>query len=104
LFGALTEETQAHELRRLVVAATPRTRWYEALTAAIDADFARAADLYAAIGSQPDEAVARLRAARQASAAGDSHQARAQFTRAWTFFTRVGVHVSPSDAEMLAPT
>jgi class 3 adenylate cyclase len=104
LLAALMDDAQVDELRRLVVVATPRTRWYEALTAAIDSDFTRAADLYAAIGSQPDEAHARLRAAQQASAAGDAPQARAQFTRAWAFFARVGVHVSRRDAEMLAPT
>jgi hypothetical protein len=104
LLASLTDDTQIQELRRLVVAATPRTRWYDALTAVIEADFARAADLYATMGSQPDEAVARLHAAQQASAAGDALQARAQFTRASTFLARVGVHVSRRDAEMLAPT
>jgi class 3 adenylate cyclase/tetratricopeptide (TPR) repeat protein len=104
LLAALTEDAHVRELRRLVAAATPHTHWYEALAAWIDAEFARAADLYAAIGSGPDEAVARLHAAQQALGAGDAVQARAQFIRARTFFARVGVKIPTREAEMLAPT
>jgi class 3 adenylate cyclase/tetratricopeptide (TPR) repeat protein len=104
LLAALTQDKHVHKLRRLVTAATPHSRWYEALVAEMDADFARAADLYSAIGSQPEEAASRLRAAQQASAAGDTVQARAQFSRAYAFFARVGAHAPIRDAEMLAWT
>jgi hypothetical protein len=103
LLAALTEEKHVHELRRVVTAATPHSRWYEALVAEMDADFARAADLYSAIGSQPDEAASRLRAAQQASAAGDAPQARAQFNRARAFFARAGVHVATGE-QTCSPT
>jgi hypothetical protein len=42
-----------------------RSLWKEAARAVVHGDFARAADLYAEIGSKPDEAHARLRAAHQ---------------------------------------
>jgi class 3 adenylate cyclase/tetratricopeptide (TPR) repeat protein len=43
--------------------ATQRTRWTEAAEAVVGGDFLHAADLYEEIGSRPDEALARLRAA-----------------------------------------
>jgi class 3 adenylate cyclase/tetratricopeptide (TPR) repeat protein len=57
---------------RLVVDAAasvrPASRWLEAGLAVASGEFARAAEVYAAIGSLPDEAIARLGAARSASA------------------------------------
>jgi hypothetical protein len=102
LLAALAGDERRPELRRLLDAATPRTRWYDAVSAVIGGDFARAADLYAAIGSQPDEAVTRLRAAEQALAAGDSRQTHDQLTRALAFFSRVNAQAHMRDAEMLA--
>jgi class 3 adenylate cyclase/tetratricopeptide (TPR) repeat protein len=101
LLVALAGDERRPELRRLLDAAAPRTRWYDAVSAVIDGDFARAADLYAAIGSQPDEAVTRLRAAEQALAAGNSRQTHEQLTRALAFFSRVNAKAHMRDAEML---
>ena len=75
LLAGLGEERYP-EMRQLLDEATPRTQWYEAARAVIDGSFTRAADVYAAIGSQPDEAVARLQAARQLLAAGEAVRAR----------------------------
>jgi class 3 adenylate cyclase len=74
-------------LRPLLDAARPSTRWYDAARAAIDGDSVRAAETYAAIGSRPDEAVARLEAARRSPAARDG-----DLERALTFFRSVGAH------------
>jgi class 3 adenylate cyclase/tetratricopeptide (TPR) repeat protein len=101
LLAGLGEERYS-DLRHLLDGATPRTKWYEAACAVIDGGFSRAADLYAAIGSQPDEAVARLQAAKQSRAAGDGVQAEEQLTRALDFFRRVGARAHMRDAEMLS--
>jgi class 3 adenylate cyclase/tetratricopeptide (TPR) repeat protein len=101
LDGAAGEEGLI-ELRRVLDAATPHTGWYDAVSASIGGDFIRAADLYAALGSQPDEADARLRAAEQALAAGDSVQRQEQLTRALAFFGRVGAHARLRGARTLA--
>jgi hypothetical protein len=100
LLAGMGEERYA-ELRQLLDGATPHTRWYEAAGAVIEGSFARAADLYAAIGSQPHEAVARLQAARQSLAEGDDAEAENQLARALTFFRRVGARAYLRDAEML---
>src|SRR5919198_1554455 len=81
---------QLSELKRVLARAMPSTRWYDALSAAIDGDHARAADLYAAMGARPDEAAARVRAAEEALAAGDMWRAQDQLMPALEFFTRVG--------------
>jgi class 3 adenylate cyclase/tetratricopeptide (TPR) repeat protein len=101
LLGVAGEEGLA-ELKRVLARATPHTRWYDAVRAAIDGDHAGAADLYAAIGSQPDEAVARLRAVEQALAAGYGSREQDQLTSALAFFTRVGAHAHSRHARTLA--
>ena len=73
LLEGVAGEERSIELRRVLSLATPRTRWYDAVSAAIVGDFTRAADLYAGIGSQPDEAVARLRAADAGAGRGRCH-------------------------------
>jgi tetratricopeptide (TPR) repeat protein len=89
LLGVAGEE-QLAELKRALETARPHSRWYDAVSAAIDGDHARAADLYEAMGSQPDEAAARLRAGEQALAAADSTEAYDQLARGASFFRRVG--------------
>jgi hypothetical protein len=101
LLGVAGEEGLA-ELKRVLARATPYTRWYDAVSAAIDGDHTRAADLYAAIGSQPDEAVARLHAVEQAVAAGEGPQEQDQLTSSLAFFTRVGAHAYLRHARRLA--
>jgi class 3 adenylate cyclase/tetratricopeptide (TPR) repeat protein len=99
LLAGVADRERLLELRAVLDTATPRTRWYDAVSAAIDGDFTRAADLYAGIGSQPDEAVARLRAAEQALAGGEAAQAHAQLENARGFLGRVGAHVHMRDAK-----
>ena len=101
LEGAAGEERLV-DVRRVLDTATPRTRWYEAVSAAIDGDFVRAADLYGEIGSRPDEALARLRAAERALAAGDGARARDQLADAVAFFGQVGARAHLRNAETLA--
>jgi class 3 adenylate cyclase/tetratricopeptide (TPR) repeat protein len=83
-------EKQLLELKRVLARAMPPTRWYEAVSAAIDGDHERAADLYAAMGARPEEARARVRAAEQALASGDMPRAHGQLEPALRVFTRVG--------------
>jgi class 3 adenylate cyclase len=98
----LAGDGQRAELRRLLAPAMPRSRWYDAAAAVIENDFARAAELYAAIGSRPDEALARLRAAGKALATGNRVEADGQLTRAHAFFGRVGAEAHMRDARTLA--
>jgi tetratricopeptide (TPR) repeat protein len=94
-------EARRAEVRRLMAAARPRTSWYDAVAAAIDGDFARAADIYVAIGSRPDEAYARLHAADRALAGGDRDTARRALDPAIVFFRRVGAAAYLRHAEAL---
>jgi class 3 adenylate cyclase/tetratricopeptide (TPR) repeat protein len=98
----VAREDELVELKRVLARATPHTRWYDAVFAAIDGDYARAADVYAEIGSQPDEAVARVRAVEQAVAAGDGSREQDQLASALAFFTRVGAQEYLRHAKTLA--
>ena len=66
------------------------TPWLQAAGALAGGDFEHAADLYAQIGSLPDEAFARLRAAERLLAAGHQATGVAQLQRALTGFRQVG--------------
>jgi class 3 adenylate cyclase/tetratricopeptide (TPR) repeat protein len=101
LLAVLTDRERLGKLRNLLAGARPRTRWYGAASAVIDGDFVRAADLYAAMGSKPDEAVAGLRAAQQAVSAGKDVRAEDHLARCFAFFSRVDAHTYMRDAEML---
>ena len=78
------------ELAPLVARLSPLPPWLAAATAAARGDFEEAADQYARIGSQPDEAAARLRAAGRLLEAGRPADADAQRRPALAFFRRVG--------------
>jgi class 3 adenylate cyclase len=101
LLSALEKERYP-ALRQLLDGATPHSRWYDAASAVIDGDLVRAADLYAAIGSQPDEAAMRLEAAKRSLPTGHGVHAEDQLSRALAFFTKVGARAHMRDAEMLA--
>jgi class 3 adenylate cyclase/tetratricopeptide (TPR) repeat protein len=66
------------------------TPWLRAATALAVDDFERAADGYAQIGSLPDEAFARLRAAERLLGAGQRATGGAQLQRALALFRQVG--------------
>jgi len=93
---------RSDELRAALEAAAPRTPWYDAAQAVIARDFSGAARLYAAIGSRPDEAVARLWAADAAAAIGDVATARRELAAATAFFRAVGARPYVRDAGALA--
>ena len=64
--------------------------WAEAARELMRGDFARAAEVYAAIGTQPDEADARLRSARAFVAAGRQTEASEQLGKTLAFYRSVG--------------
>jgi class 3 adenylate cyclase len=99
---AVLDEARYGELRQILDGAAPRTRWYDAATAYLDGDLVAAADVYAAIGSQPDEAAARLEAARRSKANGDASDAQDQVARALAFYRKVGANACLREAEVLA--
>jgi tetratricopeptide (TPR) repeat protein len=101
LLAGLTDGRRLGELRNLLRVAKPRTGWYGAASAVIDGDFARAADLYAAMGSKPDEAVAGLRAAERSVTVGNDVRAQDHLARSLAFFSRVGAQTYMRDAETL---
>jgi hypothetical protein len=87
----------AHALDRLgrsedflrATAAAYATPWLEAARAISGGDFVRAADVLAGIGSRPDEAYARLRAAEALLAEGRRAEADEQLAQALEFFRSV---------------
>jgi len=66
------------------------TLWSVAALAVLDGEFERAAELFGKIGSVPDEAYARLRAAEQLVTQGRRAEANAQLTNALAFYRSVG--------------
>jgi len=70
--------------------------------AALDGDFAGAAEVYAGMGSGPDEAYARLHAADRALADGDRVTARRMLDPAIAFFRAAGAAAHLRHAEALA--
>jgi class 3 adenylate cyclase/tetratricopeptide (TPR) repeat protein len=91
----------ASELERCSSLTRTRTSWLEAATAFVEEDFARAASTYRAIGSRPDEAFARLQAARGLIAAGRESAAGNELGRALRFFRRVGASALLEESEVL---
>ena len=77
------------------------SRWLDALRALLAGEEARAADLYAEIGSRPDEALARLQAGRRLLDAGAPDEARAQLDLAVAFWREVGAAAYLAEAEPL---
>jgi DNA-binding SARP family transcriptional activator len=77
------------------------SRWLDAARAFVAGDASRAADLYAAIGSRPDEAYARLVAARQLVQAGRTDQLRRELDAAVAFYEEVGATAHLEEAGRL---
>ena len=75
---------------RLDAIPLPPSPWLEAARAFVAGDPLRAAGVYAGIGSRPDEAAARLAAARRLAATGRATQAEAELAAARVFFASVG--------------
>jgi len=77
------------ELLKLVAQLTPTPPWLQAAAAVARGDFEQAAERYRGIGSLPDEASARLRAAEQLHDAGRHTHAEDQRQRALAFYRQV---------------
>jgi class 3 adenylate cyclase/tetratricopeptide (TPR) repeat protein len=71
------------------LAASPSTLWIQAAGATASGDFGQAARLYAEIGSLPDAALARLRAAQALLGQGRRDEARAHLDHALGFYRSV---------------
>jgi class 3 adenylate cyclase/tetratricopeptide (TPR) repeat protein len=86
------------------LAAAPSTPWVAAARAVATSEFEQAAALYAEIGSLPDEALARLCAARRLMARGRRDKANAELDRALAFHRRVGAkrYVQEGEAVLAA--
>jgi DNA-binding SARP family transcriptional activator/class 3 adenylate cyclase len=74
---------------------TLSSRWLDAAKALVSGDALRAAGIYAQIGSRPDEAYARLEAARQLPA----HTGRPELEAAMAFYREVNAVTYLSEAE-----
>ncbi|HSC93050.1 MAG TPA: adenylate/guanylate cyclase domain-containing protein [Gaiellaceae bacterium] len=90
LAAALVELERGRDLLGAVAAIERPTRWLAAATAFVQGEYGRAADLYAEVGSRPDEAYARLRS-------GDPRE----LERALAFFREVGAGGYAGEAEAL---
>ena len=81
------------------------SRWLEAARAVAEGDYGRAADVYAAIGSVPDDLVSRICAAQRALAAGLRSQAEAELALALPALGRLGAERYAREGEaLLAPS
>ncbi len=99
---ALLPLGSSSELERCASLTSTRTRWLDAATAFVAQDFTGAADAYAAIGSRPDEAFARLRAAHSLSAAGRESAAGDELELALSFFRQVKASALLEEGRVLA--
>jgi hypothetical protein len=81
--------------------AIPPSPWLEAARAYVAGDPARAAGIYAEIGSRPDEAYARLQVARGLLADGHATQANTELAIARAFFREVQADAYLAEAETL---
>ena len=77
------------------------SRWSVAALAVLDDELERAAELLAEIGSVPDEAYARLRAAEQLIAQDRRAEGDVQLGRALAFYRSVGATRYVREAEAL---
>ena len=100
LAAVLVDPARGSDLRAITdrMVSTP---WLEAAAAFADRDFEQAADHYAKIGSLPDEAFARLRAAEQLLTTGGQGKGNTQLNRALTFYREVQATAYLREAEAL---
>jgi class 3 adenylate cyclase/tetratricopeptide (TPR) repeat protein len=89
------------ELVNLVARVTTPTPWLEAAAAVTMGEFERAANLYAQIGSLPQEAFARLQAAERLFADGRGTEASVQLHQALAFYRKVRANAYLREAEAL---
>jgi class 3 adenylate cyclase len=92
---------RGNELAELAATSRLSNLWLEAATAFATGDPQRAADLYGQIGSLPDEAFARLHAARHLLGTGRQAEGRAQLQGALAFHRDVNASAYIREAELL---
>ena len=80
------------------------SRWLEAAQSFVAGDPRRAADIYAAIGSRPDEAYAHLEAARQLIVVGHAVEANTELAIAFAFYREAGASAHLAEAKQLLST
>ena len=92
---------RGRELADLAAARPTTSRWLDAATALAVGEPQRAADLYSGIGSLPDEAFARLEAARQLLGAGHRAEGNAQLQASLAFYRTVQANVHLQEGQRL---
>ena len=97
----LTKLGRADEFAPVLAEAAMSTRWLDAARAYAAGAFEEAADIYADIGSVPDEAFARLRAAEALIEAGRRAEGDTQLQRALAFYRSVDATAYIREAESL---
>jgi predicted ATPase/class 3 adenylate cyclase len=98
---AFKELGRGGEFARALERARAQTRWHEAARLVVAGDLAGAADRYAEIGSVPDEAYARLRAAGDLVGSGRRGEADRQLRLALPVFAKLGATAWAVEAEAL---
>jgi hypothetical protein len=92
---------RAQQLEEIARNATISTRWLEAGLAYANDAFSEAADTLGDMGSRPEEAFVRLRAAEALVGAGRRAEADVQLERALAFYRSVGATAYIREAEGL---
>ena len=91
----------APDLRDLLELNESESRWVDGARAVVAGDDLGAAEIFAAVPSLPDEAAARVRAARRLRADGREREANEQLDRALAFWRSVGAKRYVAEAEAL---
>jgi tetratricopeptide (TPR) repeat protein len=103
LAWALAALGRPADLLRMIEAKPGPSRWVHAAEAILHGDFVVAAGVFDEIGSLPDAALARLRAAEALLQAGREDEAGAQLGHALAFYRAVGAHGLLRECEALRP-
>jgi class 3 adenylate cyclase/tetratricopeptide (TPR) repeat protein len=94
---------RSEDLIEVTGRAAARTFWVDAAAAMARGNYLAAANVYADLGTLPNEAYARLRAATQLSEAGQRHEADQQVQRTLAFWRSVNATRFVREAEALLP-
>ncbi len=98
---ALTGLGRSEELEAVLGEGPGPTPWHDAARRIAEGDFAGAAGLYAQIGSVPDEAYARLKAAKEFVREGRRAEADSQLRLALPVFAQLGATAWTAEGESL---
>jgi class 3 adenylate cyclase/tetratricopeptide (TPR) repeat protein len=100
-FKSLGRDRELDLIRSRVAVAT---LWFDAAASAADGAWSRAAGLFAEIGSAPDEAFARLRAAEELAVAARSTEAEPELAAALAFYrsVRATAYIERAEAALAA--